>query len=496
MSGSHTALLTGSNWTGIEVTATPVIVTYSFPGVAPPYVPGIDDPNLTPAALASWQAFSASEQTMARDALAAWGDVSGLIFIEVAAGQGDINFQKLDFTGTGYAGYGGIAYRPFGDWSFFSYPYFNSGYSASGDVFMNSALPVNFGTLLHEIGHALGLKHPTEAWTQWAASPPVEHDVWAVDDPGATVMSPLSTLQVLGTVDVAAIQSIYGTQAQDGTHVASWSWNANTQRLTQIGFETADAIRGTPVIDRIEGRGGNDRLFGLEGVDLLYGGDGDDTLDGGLGNDRMYGGQGDDTYFVNVAQDQVTEAPGGGYDTIYSTVALTLPAEVEVLVLMGSNARTGNGNALNNAIFAGDAKSRLNGMDGDDYLVGNSLSDTITGGAGSDYMFGQGGADRFVFADVADFGPSWAPDAIGDFSRAEKDKIDLSGIDTDPVAAGDQAFLFVGRQAFAGGGVASLRFVELGSDTRVELDVNGDGVSDHEILLYGVATMRAGDFIL
>ena len=45
------------------------------------------------------------------------------------------------------------------------------------------------GTLLHEIGHALGLKHPMEVWTQFAAWPPVTHAVWDVNDAGLTIMA-------------------------------------------------------------------------------------------------------------------------------------------------------------------------------------------------------------------------------------------------------------------------------------------------------------------
>ena len=208
VTADYTALLTGSHWSGIEVAGKSTIVTYSFPTTAPGYVAGITDPGLTPAALASWQAFSAGEAADARAALAAWGNACGLIFIEVAAGQGDINFQKLDFSGTAYDGAGGIAYRPFGDWSGASYPYFTGDLDGSGDVFMNSDIVVSYGTLLHEIGHAIGLKHPTEAWTQFAANPPVEHAVWSADDPLLTVMSPDSTLTAPAAFDIQAVQYI------------------------------------------------------------------------------------------------------------------------------------------------------------------------------------------------------------------------------------------------------------------------------------------------
>ena len=495
MPDDYTGLLTGSNWSGIEVSGKSVIVTYSFPTVAPGYVAGITDPSLNPAALASWQAFSAGEATSARAALAEWGDASGLIFIEVAAGHGDVNFQKLDFSGTGYDGNGGIAYRPFGDWSGFSYPYFSDDLDSAGDVFMNSDFAVNYGTLLHEIGHAIGLKHPTEAWTQYAANPEVVHAVWSVDNPALTIMSPASTLQTLSAIDLQAIQSIYGTQANDGTQVASWSWNAGTQTLTQTGFATADAIRGSSVKDVINGANGDDLLFGLADNDRLNGGNGNDSMFGGVGNDTMVGGAGDDVYFVAEAGDRTTEALNAGYDTVYSTLSRTLSVNVERLYLLGNAALTGTGNTLDNQIYAGFGAARLNGLDGDDYLVGGVGKDMITGGTGGDYMFGQGDADRFVFGNLADFGTA-VLDAIGDFSHAQRDKIDLRLIDPDLVAAGDQAFSFVGAAAFTIDARFQVRFDTSFGNSTVQIDVNHDAVADYSLILYGVTNPVASDFLL
>ena len=42
-------------------------------------------------------------------------------------------------------------------------------------------------------------------------------------------------------------------------------------------------------------------------------------LDGGAGTDTMAGGAGNDTYVVDTAGDVVTEAAGGGTDTVQSS---------------------------------------------------------------------------------------------------------------------------------------------------------------------------------
>ena len=71
----------------------------------------------------------------------------------------------------------------------------------------------------------------------------------------------------------------------------------------------------------------------------------------------MVGGTGDDTYVVNVATDVVTELANEGFDTVRSGVTLTLGANVENLVLTGTTAIKGTGNALDNVLTGNSAKN-------------------------------------------------------------------------------------------------------------------------------------------
>jgi hypothetical protein len=244
----YTALLGGNYWSGIEVTGRPVIVTYSFPTSAPAYDSGV--PGFTGATLASFQAFTAAQQVQARAALADWASVSGVIFLEVAPGQGDINFQAVDLNTTGlYTGKGGIGFEPFGAWDSFSYPQFSDDLDFAGDVFMNTQLisggVISYGTLLHEIGHVLGLKHPTEIRDNLAADPDITHDeVLSADDPALTIMATVGGTATLKQLDIDAAAFIYGatggavvTGNASGSNavLASWSWNAAAMILTQTG---------------------------------------------------------------------------------------------------------------------------------------------------------------------------------------------------------------------------------------------------------------------
>jgi hypothetical protein len=77
-----------------------------------------------------------------------------------------------------------------------------------------------------------------------------------------------------------------------------------------------------------------------------------------------------------------------------------------------------------------------------------------------------------------------------DFNRHE-DLIDLSGIDANSAAAGDQAFIFVA--AFTGAaGQATLSYDAPNNVTALRLDVDGDGVADLLLYINGSHTTDAG----
>jgi Ca2+-binding RTX toxin-like protein len=112
-------------------------------------------------------------------------------------------------------------------------------------------------------------------------------------------------------------------------------------RVTIMGTDGPDQLRGTPGTDVIYGGDGADAISGLNGGDRICGGPGDDTLAGGLRGDRISGGPGNDTI-----------AGGAGSDRLY-------------------------------------------GNDGTDWLRGARGNDFLDGGAGdSDQVFGDLGDDR------------------------------------------------------------------------------------------------------
>jgi Ca2+-binding RTX toxin-like protein len=168
---------------------------------------------------------------------------------------------------------------------------------------------------------------------------------------------------------------------------AAWDGNINhpTAGDNPFGaarsvFDAGNIIAGTP--DIMGRRDLDDNLTGTSASDVIRAFGGNDRLDGGGGTDLLYGGKGDDTYIVDNTADQITEEANEGTDSVESSAAYTLSANVENLKLTGSAAINGTGNTRNN-ILDGASNSAANvftGGDGNDtYVLG--AGDTVVEGA-------------------------------------------------------------------------------------------------------------------
>ena len=141
---------------------------------------------------------------------------------------------------------------------------------------------------------------------------------------------------------------------------------------------------------------------------ILTGNDGANRLDGGLGNDTLVGGKGGDTYVVDsltdVVAESITNALGGGIDTIESSLTWSLAALVNVdnLTLTGSANLNGTGNVLDNIITGNDGNNLLDGAAGNDTLIGGLGNDMLTGGLGNDTLKGGAGNDIYIVDSLGD----------------------------------------------------------------------------------------------
>jgi Ca2+-binding RTX toxin-like protein len=139
----------------------------------------------------------------------------------------------------------------------------------------------------------------------------------------------------------------------------------------------------------------DDVLVGGDGKDFLDGGDGNDTLDGGRGADIMRGGRGGDRYYVDNVGDQVIEYAYEGYDAVVTKVSYLLGANIESLLMEGSDDLFGIGNALSNYIRGNDGNNVLFGGAGRDEIRGGGGNDQLDGGIGADNMKGGTGGDAY-----------------------------------------------------------------------------------------------------
>lgn len=264
------------------------------------------------------------------------------------------------------------------------------------------------------------------------------------------------------------------------------------------GMESGNLVLSF-VNDQVQVRTAHVSVYGAEGNDRLTGGALDDLLGGDLGDDTLIGGGGSDTAdYQNAERFVVVDLSIG--DTQNTRDGRDKLVDIENLRGSAYGDRL-TGDKADNRLFGGDGgddtltaggdggKDTLFGGAGSDTLEGGGGADSLVGGFGGDMLYGGDDADVFAWLAVKDSLPS-APDRIADL--AADDTIDLSAIDANTGAGGDQAFTWAA--AFTGhAGQATLAFD--GTDTALRLDVNGDGTADTVILISGDHHDHAG-FVL
>jgi len=265
---------------------------------------------------------------------------------------------------------------------------------------------------------------------------------------------------------------------------------------------------------------------------VVYGGRCRDTLTGGLGNDIFFyaeerfasgdtvnGGSGYDGMFLrgnytidfnapgytglftnieNLTLTSATDeryARGGGSEFDYNlTLSNAIVNSGQVLTVSGTILMASESMILDGSQEA-DGFLRLFGGKSGDTLKGGGQADLIHGNLGADILAGNGGADAFRYQAIEESNAA-TRDQILDFTPGT-DKIELDRIDANTLAFGDQAFSWIGSNAFTGT-AGQLRAFQQGGTWILEGDVNGDGVADLVIALtlQGPVPLGAGDFLL
>lgn len=459
------ALRYGIKW-GSGGAGSAAAIDVSFPGYGAawdnPY--GNNEPNL------SFSPLSASQEVAASKALALWADVANIDFTEISetsTNVGDIRFANSSAPSTAWAYYPG-AYPEAGDVWFGPNYDFNS--SQDGTY--------SFYGFVHELGHAIGLKHPHQgspllpSGEDWVGNTVMSYNIGSGFLPSTPML-----------YDIAAAQYIYGANMTTRAGNTAYQWAPGEQIFETIwdagGIDTIDWSNQSSAAEINLAAGswsemGPSNSFGLDTLAIAY----NVTIEnafGGAGSDRLYGN--------SIANELRGNA---GNDLMYG----------------GAGNDLVGGYAGNDTAYGEAGIDRLNGGTGNDYLDGGSENDTLSGREGLDQLWGRTGNDLFDYDMVVDSRPGVTlRDVINDFvgvGAAVGDRVDLNTLDANTAVGGNQNFTFRGTSAFSAPG--QVRVMTSGADTLIQANVTGTGGAELEILAKDGAALAtqwvAGDFIL
>nr|WP_250646647.1 Calx-beta domain-containing protein [Pseudemcibacter aquimaris] len=331
----------------------PLIITYSFghPDNSE-FRSNYSDNNYE--AASKIDQFTGEQQAIVREMLSQISEDVNIIFVEVPDDGNEAGNMRFTWTENGFETPNNA----------FAWAYYPFSHATAGDVWFSeeTILPeMNLdvtntlfkNTIIHEIGHALGLKHTFEEDGLFNEMPNqfdgkdytmMAYDIVATNAAGFTENSAPTDLM---WIDILALQYVYGANytfsaGDDVYHIMPEQWNYHTL-WDYSGVDTLDASNFTAgvninldpgswsnvgiVIDVTTNSGDAfnqtlhiapdtfiENVVGGSGNDILSGNIKDNVITGGAGNDTMVGDDGDDTFIIDGNSNFSSDSINGGND--------------------------------------------------------------------------------------------------------------------------------------------------------------------------------------
>jgi serralysin len=448
--------------------------------------------------------YSPEQRAAARASIQLWDDLIPQTFRETNGMGADIVFANSLDPAQAYAFFPGVR-----GWKFQSDVFTNDPNNVQAGNWTNnwfSNLGYGTTTLVHEIGHTLGLSHPGsynfgqdsdgdgtpddlnyDNFAEYAqdSNQYTIMSYWSAGETGARVVNWTALLnanpQTPMLHDIMTIQAKYGadltTRVDDtvyGFHAnagnAVYDFGQNPYPYLAIydagGVDTID-LSGFTISQFIDLHPGSFSSIGgglpsadaanayLDNIVAIGGPDFGD-FDLATWNSVMNSFRTANANSIAADQQFLGQAPVTGiFTSEYQNVAIAYGTIIENAI--GGSARDLiHGNAVDNV---------LSGLGGADVIRGFEGNDTLIGGAGGDTLTGGAGHDTFVFDQLSDLG-----NTITDFSL--DDVLDFGQLNIDLSFVGDAAFSGAAGELRYAGGVLSG-------------DFNGDLIADFSVTLTG-----------
>ena len=460
--------------------------------------------------------FTAAQQAATREAIGYWDDVIAVSFQETSADDGDINFGNLASAPQTQA-YARLPAATITSNSVINPQVLEIG----GDVWVSASQPSNFqfdeglyglNTLVHEIGHALGLSHPGAYNFGPGFAVTYQNGAeYAQDIRNYTIMSYWNPRDVgiqdhdyrMGTItygatpmvhDIYAAQQMYGADMTTRTGDTTYGFNATADTAGRDAFNFD--LTPAPVM----------AIWDAGGIDTLdaSGYTTNQVIDLTPGSMSSIGGvtMADAPTLAQVNANRAAAGYGPLSQASYDARMAALAANPDAGLLV-DNVGIAYGTIIENAV-GGSGNDIIIGNDASNRLIGNGGNDVMSGGDGLDYFTGGAGNDTFI-ADingatvVARRGPI-SLDVITDFQKGF-DKIDLSGIDANMLMSGDQSFVFRGSSANKNIGDLTFKVYDSinGAENALGMEIDGiagQGAAGPVTVIFGNVDGGAPDFAI